>query len=66
MGWKKETTEVKSEVEVVKKQMVVTELPHVAVRTAEGEDGTSYSLVTVNEALQEIRDNLKVLLERTK
>ena len=42
-------------------EMVVDELPQIPTRQVHGEDGKLYSLVTKNEAIQEILEHVRVI-----
>lgn len=79
MGWKNKNSDeevpVPSEQEEIKEsskkvkeeffEAVVPELPKVSTRNIRGEDGKLYSLVTSDEALQEILAGVRELLKRT-
>jgi len=43
------------------KLLVVSELPQVPTRKVEGDDGNTYNLTTVNEAIQEILETVREL-----
>lgn len=45
--------------------LIVNELPQVPVRKYTGEDGTEYDLMTITEALKEIREDIKAIKEGT-
>lgn len=73
MVWNKKDKEVKEVIEeapihkvVREEEAIVSELPQVATRKIRGEDGKVYNLVTSNEALQEVLEGVRELLNRTK
>jgi len=47
------------------KEAVVNEIPQVPARKIQGEDGKIYNLITQNEAIQEILEGVREILNRT-
>lgn len=77
MAWKKKKTKESLEIpkpqdeqaqpqqNVEEREAVVNELPQISARKVQGEDGHVYSLVTQNEAVEEILQGIRELLNRT-